>query len=328
MANAYPTIVDIANVTGEGGKFLKPVRLLTQKHPFLKMLPMIECNKTDSHEFSSDFVLPDPSYRDYNQGIEATNGGEGKTEEKTTQISDRMAVDQDEAELNGNKEQFLTNKAMQHMEGMWQAVETGLFYNNLNANPNRFNGLTPRLNALNHQWARQLVKHASSSSGSDQASVWLAVLGEESVAMLYPRGTTAGLRSIELPVPTLVNDTNSKQFRAIVQDWTWRFGLQVKDARQVSRGHGLDTSATLATDFDIIPMLTKMMHRIENLAAGTPVFMMNRFVMELMDLQCQNNSRQVALERYVEGEAGPRRSFRGIDIFITDALTITEDAVA
>lgn len=330
MANVYTPIDDILAMSSAGGGFLKPVRLLQQKYPLLKAMPFVECNKTDSHEYSSDFSLPDPVYRVYNEGIEATDGRSTVDEEKTTMLSDRMAIDEDMLETNGHSMEYLEQKAYQHIEAIYQEIERAIFYNTLAANPNRFNGLAVRYGTLNSEVSKQIIDHdgAGTETGSDQTSIWLMVLDPSSIAMLYPKGTPAGLRRKELPTPTLVTDSGgSKQFRGIVVDWLWKFGLLVQDWRQAVRIANIDSADTLATDYDIVPVMTRATHRVENLKRGQAGFWLNRHTMELLDLQCQNNSKTVALEKYVE-EGVLRTSLRGVPIHVTDGISITEDLVS
>jgi hypothetical protein len=330
MSNVYTPIDDILAMNSAGGAFIKPIKLLQQKYPLLKNLPLVECNKTDSHEYASDFSLPDPVYRVYNEGIEATDGRSSVDEEKTTMLSDRMAIDEDMLETNGHSMEYLEQKAYQHIEAIYQEIERAIFYNTIAANPSRFNGLAVRYGTLNSQVSKQILVHdgAGSETGSDQTSIWLLVPGRDSIAMLYPKGTPAGLRRKEIPGPTLVTDSGgSKQFRGVVVDWLWKFGLLLQDWRQAARVCNIDMGDTLATDYDIVPWMTKAIHRIENLKAGGAGFWMNRDTMELLDLQCQNNSKTVALEKYVE-EGVMRTSLRGIPIHVTDGISITEDVVA
>jgi hypothetical protein len=328
MANQYPTIEHVLANHREGGRFEKPVRLLSQKYPFAKMLPMVECNKTDSHEFSFQFSLPDPTYRIYNQGIYSTKGADGKTEERTTMLADRMTADLAELELNGNKEEFLAEELQKHYESLYQEVERGFFYNSTSSNPNRFNGLSTRLAALNSLESKQIVTPGISTANSDQTSAWLAVLSPESIFSIYPRGTPAGLKQIDWPIPQQLDDGTGATFPGVMVDLQWKLGLCVKDWRQMVRMPNFDTSAILTTDFNIIPTFTKAMHRIENLLGGKAGFFINRFMEETLDLQCQNNSRQASLEKYIEGEGGPRTAFRGIPIYVTDAITNTEAIVS
>lgn len=325
--NGLPTIADAMEVTGADGRFLAPVRMMMLKHPLIGDLVSKEGNLDNGEEFSSETALITPTYLGFNTGILATAGSNTKLTEKCTRLSARAAVDEDELARNGNSEQWRLDQAMKHLEAIYQEMERGFFYNTTLTNPDRFMGLKPRFDATNIKESKHVIPVTGSPSGSVQNSIWLVVHGLDSCYQIFPRGTKGGVSAIDIGRFLLDDGTGTgASFRAFVTDWVVQFGLVVKDWRQIVRMPNIDTALVSPTGFDLIPAMTKAVNRVENINGGRAVFYMNRFVMETLDLQCQNNSRQAALEKYIE-EGVPRTSFRGVPIHVTDALTSTEAIV-
>lgn len=326
--NQLPTILDAMESSGADGRFLQPVRMMMQKHPLIGDLVSKEGNREYGEEFSSETAIPSPVYLGFNTGLLATIGSNTKIEERCTRLSARAAVDEDELAINGNSEQWRLDQAMKHLEGIYQEMERAFFYNTTLTNPDRFMGLTPRFNATNSKESKHVIPVTAVPSGSVQNSIWVVVHGLESVYQIFPRGSKGGIDTKDVGRVLLDDGTGTgASFRALVTDWIVQFGLVVKDWRQIVRLCNIDTAQVSPTGFDLIPALTKAFHRIENLNGGRAVIYMNRFMMETLDLQCQNNSRQAALEKYIE-EGVLRTSFRGVPIHVTDALTSTEAIVS
>lgn len=332
--NQLPTLLDVLKETGADGMLLDAVPLMEQRHPLMRDLAVIEGNLDMGHTFVNETSVPAPTYQQFNQGILATIGRGDPVTEKCTMLSNRSAVDSNLMSIQREPNAYRMRQEMRILEGIYQEIERGFFYNTTNTHPNRFMGLTPRYNVTSgNPFANQIIKHTGSPSSSDQTSIWLVVHGDDSVFSIYPRGGKGGIQPHPLP-EQLIDDGSGTgaTFRALVTEWNWFFGLCVMDGRQVVRICNIDTSAISETDFNIVPAMARALHRVHNLNRGKPVFYMNRFMMEKLDMQCLNNSKAVALMGYVE--EGKSRlpdnspSLRGIPIHVTDAITNTEDIVS
>ena len=121
------------------------------------------------------------------------------------------------------------------MEGFGQTVAEALFYEDLDANPERFMGLAPRFNTktiANAQTAQNVIDMGG--TGEDNRSIWLIGWGPDTVTGLFPSATRAGLQRkfIGTVLETLDDGT---QIQMVRENWKWFLGLSVKDWRYVVR---------------------------------------------------------------------------------------------
>lgn len=78
-------------------------------------------------------------------------------------------------------------------------------------------------------------------SGSDNASMYLVVWGEQTVFCPFPQGSSAGLKSRDLGEES-VQDASGNWYQAARSLFQWDAGLVVKDWRYVVRIANIDVS--------------------------------------------------------------------------------------
>jgi hypothetical protein len=125
-------------------------------------------------------------------------------------------------------------------------------------------------------------------------------------------------------------DSENKRFRAYMDQYQWKCGLALRDWRYVVRIANIDISnlVTKTTPADLIELMIKATHRVQNLRAGKPVFYMNRSCAQMLDIFKRDAVMAGGGLTYKEVDGVPQYSFRGIPVRICDALHESEGRVA
>jgi hypothetical protein len=159
--------------------------------------------------------------------------------------------------------------------------------------------------------------------------MWLVGWGPETVYGIYPKGSMGGLQAEDLG-KVLIDDGTGEDLLAWVTEWTWKFGLCVRDWRYVSRLCNIDTGQAASIDpsaDSLIPAMIEMYNRLYDAKMGKPAFYCNRLVYTLLWNQAREAVKNSTLTtQMVEGQ--PVLSFMGIPVRRTDGITNTEAVVA
>ena len=293
LATTNPTLVDLAKRLDPDGKIANIAEILNLTNEVLDDMPWIEGNLPTGHRTTIRSGIPAPTWRKLYGGVQPTRS-------QTVQITDNCGmmeayaeVDKALADLNGNSAAFRLSEDKPIIEGMSQALATTLFYGNEGTAPETFTGLAPRFNTVtlaNSQSADNVL--SAGGSGSDLASVWLVVWGENSVHGIYPKGSKAGL-SMEDKGQVTVEDVDGSKGRAEMyrSHYRWDCGLSVRDWRYVVRICNIKTS-TLTKDAssgaDLVDLMAQAMELLPNKSAGRPVFYCNRLIRSTLRRQIKN----------------------------------------
>ena len=89
--------------------------------------------------------------------------------------------------LNGNTAQFRLSEDTAFLEAMNQTQAETMFYGNPGTDPKKFLGLAPRYGDLSADNAVNILD--AGGSGSDNASVYLVVWGDNTVYCPFPKGS-------------------------------------------------------------------------------------------------------------------------------------------
>ena len=83
-------------------------------------------------------------------------------------------------------------------------------------------------------------------TGSDNASVYLVVWGDQTVYCPFPKGSKAGLTHEDLGEQTVYNSDGTR-LQAFATRYQWKNGLVVKDWRYVVRICNIDISDLISS---------------------------------------------------------------------------------
>jgi hypothetical protein len=259
----YSTFFDIINnysSTDAKAQFVIPARILDRMTPFIKMLPMVPSNNILSNVATRTDSLPVASTRRFNEGILATTSKNVPINDPIAMFEDYSEVDKALWEIQNEPNMWRADQDMNHIEGLFQLLESTVIYGNLTQNPGAFNGLATRFNNLesypngDSTWQPN-VWNGGASTGNC-TSAWMIEFSPESCYGIYPPNTPAGLKIEDLGEVTI---ENAQSLGPVAQNYkhqglrthlVWWAGIQIQDERCVQRIANINPTMLSSNNFD------------------------------------------------------------------------------
>ena len=337
LSNSNLTLADWAKRSDPDGRVPIVAELLSQTNEILDDCVFKEGNLPTGERVIIRTGLPSVYWRALNQGIPNSKSTTAQVDEACGILEARSEVDKDLAMLNGNTAQFRLSEDTAFLEAMNQTQAETMFYGNPGTDPKKFLGLAPRYSALSGANSSTNVISAG-GSGSDNASVYLVVWGDQTVYCPFPKGSKAGLTHEDLGEQTVYNSDGTR-LQAFATRYQWKNGLVVKDWRYVVRICNIDVSDLAAgtstqlpsASTALIKLMARALYRIPNMAMGRAAFYMNRTVHSGLSIAALDKSQSVlAIQEGLSqfGTAQSYLSFLGVPLRRVDALLTTEAAVS
>jgi len=336
LSSSNLTLADWAKRSDPDGRVPIVAELLSQSNEILDDCVFKEGNLPTGERVVIRTGLPGVYWRALNQGIPSTKSTTAQIDEACGILEARSEVDKDLAMLNGNTAQFRLSEDTAFLEAMNQTQAETMFYGNPGTDPKKFLGLAPRYGDLSADNAVNILN--AGGSGSDNASVYLVVWGDNTVYCPFPKGSKAGLTHEDLGEQTVYNSDGTR-LQAFATRYQWKNGLVVKDWRYVVRICNIDISDLLAgsntqassASTALIKLMARALYRIPNMAMGRAAFYMNRTVHSGLSIAALDKSQSVlAIQEGLSqfGSAQSYLSFLGVPLRRVDALLNTESAVS
>tara|TARA_B100001248_G_scaffold232736_1_gene193817 strand:+ start:1182 stop:2204 length:1023 start_codon:yes stop_codon:yes gene_type:complete len=337
LSTSNLTLADWAKRSDPDGRVPIVAELLSQSNEILEDCVFKEGNLPTGERVVIRTGLPSVYWRALNQGIPNSKSTTAQVDEACGILEARSEVDKDLAMLNGNTAQFRLSEDTAFLEAMNQTQAETMFYGNPGTDPKKFLGLAPRYSALSGANSSTNVISAG-GSGSDNASVYLVVWGDQTVYCPFPKGSKAGLTHEDLGEQTVYNSDGTR-LQAFATRYQWKNGLVVKDWRYVVRICNIDISDLAAgsgtqastAGTALIKLMTKALYKIPNMSMGRAAFYMNRSVHSGLSIAALDKSQSVlAIQEGLSqfGTAQSYLSFLGVPLRRVDALLTTESAVS
>lgn len=326
VGDENPTLADVMKTMDPSGGMVQMVEALATRTPALEDATFKEGNLANGELVTTRTGLPGVGWRAYNEGVAAGKSRSDQITEACGMLEGVSNVDRKLVEFNGGGAAFRASEDRSFLTAMKKEVETSIFYSSSKTAPRQFNGLAPRLDSLSGPYGDQIIDSTISSSGDDQASVWLIVWHPETVYLMYPKGSkAAGFTHTDVGL-RMVTDGAGKEYLAHTSVFNWDVGLVVKDARYVARLANIDTSAIAKTGKLLIEGLVELTERVESLEIGRPVLYMNRTIRTYLRQQALDSTLNSTIS--FENVGGKQvMQFAGIPVKRTDALLNTEAIV-
>lgn len=333
LGGTFLTMKDLAKRMDPNHQLAKIVESLSQKNSMFEHMPWVECNDNTRHHTTSRTGLPTPTWVRLNQGQTAQVSLTDQFTDTCGALTTRSVVDPRLARIGGDPGGVRASEDLAHIAAFSNTVEDALIYASTATNPNRIQGLSPRLNSTTGAAGNQLILNevAAETDGSDQTSMWFIAWSPETVHGIYPKGHPTGLEMVDMGDNNLVTDAGgTNQMRAYVTEFIWTFGLVVRDSSATSRLCNIDTSvltATGATDDTIIPGMIRAYGRIKDPNVGRGCIYHNRTVDTYLWLQAREKASH-QLRPGDDAAGKPVMKFQLWDLYVSDAITNTEDELA
>jgi hypothetical protein len=290
LTSNNPTLLDLAKATDPDGAIADVAEILNETNEVLDDMSWVEGNLATGHRTSIRTGIPSPTWRKIYGGVQPTKASTVQVTDTCGMLEAYGQVDKALADLNGNTMAFRASEDRAHIEGMSQQIASTLFYGNETSLPESFTGLAPRFSTLVQATAPSGFNVIDfGGTGAVNTSIWLVVWGPRTVHGIVPKGSKAGLQARDLGEQIIQNSDGSK-YQAYISHYRWDAGLTVRDWRYIVRIANVDTSnagvgvGVLANTPNIVNAMIQALEHIPMLAAGRPVFYMNRCVRQQLRL--------------------------------------------
>ena len=329
LQTIHPTLLDVTKRLDPNGKIDTIAEILNETNEILSDMVWVEGNLPTGHRTTVRTGLPTPTWRKLYGGVQPTKSTTAQITDSCGMLEAYAEVDKALADLNGNTAAFRLSEDRAHIEGINQEFVSTLFYGNEGTEPEAFTGFAPRFNSLSAVNGEQIIQNAG-IEGSDNASIWLIVWGQNTVHGIYPKGSVGGLKHEDKGQVTIENvDGNGGRMEAYRSHYRWDCGLTVRDWRYIVRIQydQEDLTKDAKTGPDLIDLMSDALERVPSLTMGRPVFYANRKALSFLRRQIANKVTNSTLT--METVAGKKVThFDGIPVRRVDQLTNSEAAVA
>lgn len=336
LSSGQLTLADMSKRMGPDGKIDPIAELLSQQNDVLEDLVFKEANQPTSHVVTVRTGLPAVYWRAYNQGVPSSKSTTAQVTEPCAMMEARSHIDAKLLTLNGNSAEFRLSEESSFIEAMNQEMTGKLFNGNVGTDAKTFSGLATRYSSTTAGNGGNVI--LAGGAGSDNASVYLVVWGEQTVFCPFPKGSRAGLQSRDLGEES-VQDANGNWLQAARSLFQWDAGLVVKDWRYVVRIANIDVSDWIgvtgsqasAASTNLLKLMMRAIARIPNFNMGRAAFYSNRSIQEGLMIQALEKSNAAlgikeALTQF--GTKINQLSFMGIPVRGVDQLGIAETLVS
>ena len=334
LSTAALTLGEHAKRLDPDGKTGQVVELLSQTNEIIPDMLWREGNQPMGDQAIVRTGLPDVYFRLTNQGTPSSTSKTAQVTEQCALLNGRSSVDKVVAEMNGNVNMLRADEGAAFMESLNQKFSDTVFYGS-SANPEEIVGLANRYSDLSAENGENIID--AGGSGADNTSVWLVGWGGRSVHGIFPRASKAGVSHENMGLQDEFDASNNR-YRAYMDEWDWKFGLQVRDWRYVVRIANIDVSVLIAdptgATTNLLELMLNAVHHLPTTSGAstdrgvvgvTPVFYANRTIAKMLDIQAMNKSN---LHLTAGNEEGDQKiKLRGIPIKTVDALTEAEAQV-
>lgn len=324
----YPTFADMAKQVTPGWERAMPIiNLLSKRHGLHANLPFAEANGAISHRASILTGLPTSSWRMFNYGTAPSNGTHANVTFPVATAETISEIDEQLIRIAPERESFVAQKMMEHVESLMQEWSSTAFYGTAAA-ANEFVGLAALYSDPTATNGRNVLD-AGGTDNSDNASIYLLNAGP-TVKGIFPRGSSAGIERFGGGYDW-AESFGGTGLRARV----WREGIRigggiaVEDWRDVVRVGSIDVSAMVAqvNDADLIYLTRRAKSRLESRPVYRRFFVMHPTVWEFIGHQ--RDDRQVAgggvSTATIDGVEVD--TLHGYPVVLDDNLLLTESPV-
>lgn len=327
LTTVNPTLADLAaRMTADGKIDPNIVEMLSETNEILDDMVLIEANGFTEHKTTVRSGLPTGTWRKLNYGVQPEKSRTVSVKDSLGMLETYAEIDKALADLNGNSAAWRLSEERAFIEGLNQTQAQTIFYGDSSLDPEKFMGLAPRYSSLSAENALNIID--AGGTGSDNASIWLVIWGQNTCHSIYPKGSPAGLQVRDLGEDTLT-DAGGGKYQGLRTHYKWDNGLTLRDWRYVVRVANIDMSdltKNAASGADLIDLMTQAIELIPNVGMGRPAFYCNRKIRSFLRRQISNKTVNSSLT--MEEVAGKKVvSFDGIPVRRSDALLGTEARV-
>lgn len=328
VGNLAVTLNDWRLRTAPDGTIDYIVETLAQSNPILQHMLWMEGNLPTGNQTTQRTSIPTPTLRRINRGADNVKSTTRQITDTCSMLEARSEIDIELLALQPDKEAFRRSEDSAIMEGFAQTMAKYTIYGDSDSNPDEFNGLAVRYNALTGSKgdAGYQVISAGTGGTNTNTSAWLVGWGERTVAGIYPKNSQAGLKMRDLGEQT-VEDADGKKFQAVSTLFNWKAGLAVRDLRQIASVRNIDVSTLKGmTSTNKVAMIENFIYaknRVRNLDAGKFQWYLSDSMYTFLETYLIDKNNVHVTRQELMGKP-PQIYLSGIPVFKLDAISETE----
>lgn len=240
------TLLELAKRT-QNKELLTIAEVLNETNEVMQDIPWQEANGTTSHKDVRRASLPTGTYRRLNSGVAREASLTEPIEEPMAILEAFSTPDKALIDMSPDPQGARMQEATAFLEGMGQNFIGTLFYGDSGKDPERFDGISPRLATL--QTGKRRVVIGSGGTGSDVTSVYAVQWGFDKVFGIFPRGSrTMGIEHEDMGTDIALDVTSSvaapKEYVVYRDHFKFNGGLVVKNPRCIGRVANIEASGS------------------------------------------------------------------------------------
>lgn len=342
IGNTYLNLIDMMKATEDGKTIATIIELLNATNPILDDAIAIECNMGTFHRHTIRTGLPAVTWGELYKGTPQSKSSKQQVDDTTGFLEALSTVDTRLLDISPNAAGVRLGEAKSFLEAMSQEMASSIFYRSTATAPETILGLSARYGVKGGGGAGNQIVDAG-GTGSDNSSIWFVTWGEDTTALLYPKGTQAGIKREDMGKQRIL-DASGNPFYAMEEKFTWHAGITVKDFRWNARIANISAAAMAAGTLKLYDYLAAGYYKLQgrrvarpgaNIAGspasslGRTVIYMNRDTLAYLDQLGRNAGASDTFIRLRPMEIAGEEimTYRGIPIREVDALLSTEARV-
>ena len=329
----FLTLSDWAKRRDPDGNTADIVEIIADVNEVIDDIIFAQANGATGHTTTIRTGYPTGTWRLFNQGVQPSKSKTAQVTDKMGMLEDYAEVDASLASLEDDVAAFRFSEDIAFIQGLSQTFASVLFYGSM-AEPEKFTGFANRLTGTPQETDDSVSTYNiidALGTGSDNTSVWLIVWGATTCFGIFPKGSKAGLNSTDKDLVTVenANGVSGARMEAYRTHYKWDAGLVVRDWRYVVRIANIDVTALkkdAASGADLVDLMVQATERLPSLGMGRAAWYCNRTIRSYLRRQMLNKA-NVWLSM---GEVAGKRvmMFDEIPVRRVDALLNTEAQVA
>lgn len=288
LATTSLTLADLAKRQKKDGSIDKIVELLSAQFSFLNYLPWVASNDGTGHKTTVRSGLPKGTWRNLNYGVQPEKSTTVQIRDVTGMLESYAVVDKALVSISKDKTGFMLSEHKAYIEGMSQTMATQMIYGDATVDPEKITGLAPRYSSKTAENGVNIID--AGGTGSDNTSIWILCLGEDTIHGIYPDGTVGGLKVGATKEETLT-DAAGGLYEGYRTHYSWFAGLTVRDWRYGVRIANIDVSdltKNATTGADLVDLIVQGIEMLPDEASGRMVILCNRTIRSMLRRQISN----------------------------------------
>lgn len=312
------TLIEVVKRHDPNGDMATIVDALMQQNDILQDAVWREANDRFGNKATRWAKEPSGTWRKLTSGVAKERG---ETVEMYDTIGMLDTISKSDIEIINafrNPKQARNDEAMAFIRGLGKTMASTMIYGSTATDPEKFNGLAIRMDAI----AATANVINEGGTGSDLCSIFVVDWGVDTVHMLYPLNSKAGLEHTDMGVQ-LVAATSTTDYRAYVDYFSWKAGLAVKNPKSVGRIANIESTGTtnIFDEDNLITLLNRMTK-----GPGRRIYC-NQTVLTQMEIRAKDKTNI----NYTKADGiapGMNLFFKGVPIRQVDQIVITEAALS